>query len=112
MSDIGRPVDRPQFPKSSTSDKCVSTPSFEANFPTLWEFLAKQRDYGEFHKTGCLTLFVEGQTLKVVLNDRPTRQSCFQSGSSLLEVLGRCDRGLLEGSLQWTKKGYQRRRRA
>jgi len=112
MSNIGRPVARPIQKQAEGQRPGVSSPSFEANFPTLWEFLAKQRDFGEIHKTGCLTLFIEGETLKVCLNDRPTRRSCFMSGKGLLEVLARCDRGLLEGSLTWTQKGYKRRRKA
>lgn len=112
MSNIGRPVDRPQTSESGQNGKHVSSPIFADNFPTLWEFLTKQRDLGELHKTGCLTLFADGVKLKVCLNDRPARSSCFVSGSGLLEVLARCDRGLLEGSLRWSKKGYQRRSRA
>ena len=111
MNRIGRPVQPPAMSKLSGSQKPVSSPSFEANFPSLWLFLAKQRDFGEIHKTGCLTLFVEGETMKVCLNDRPCRQSCFVSGHNLLEVLARADRGRLEGSHAWTKKGYQKRGR-
>ncbi len=111
MSDIGRKVDKPDLGKSCDSDKGVSTPKFADNFPTLWEFLTVQRDLGEMHKTGCMTLFADGVKLKLCLNDRPTRSSCFISGDGLLQVLARADRGLLDGSLTWSKKGYQRRPR-
>lgn len=109
MSNIGRPVDPPQPRKLSGSEKPVSSPVFADNFPTLWEFLHNQRDYGEIHKTGCVTLFVDGDKIKLCANDRPARQSCFVSGDGLLEALARLDRGLLEGSLRWSKQGYRRR---
>lgn len=111
MSEIGRKVDRPAPSKSSGSQNPMSTPSFEANFPSLWLFLNKERDFGEKHKTGCFTVFVEGERLKLCLNDRPCRQSAFLAGHGLLEVLARADRGLLEGSLNWTKASYRRRSR-
>lgn len=112
MSEIGRKIDRPELSKSSDTGKPVSTPSFQANFPTLWDFLSKQRDYGEIHKTGCVTLFVDGEKIKLCANDRPSRQSCFISADGLLQALARLDRGLLEGSLQWSSANYRRRSRA
>lgn len=109
MSTIGRKVDKPQLSELSIPQKPVSSPVFADNFPTLWDFLKKQRDYGEFHKTGCVTIFVDGEKIKLCVNDRPARQSCFVSGNGLLEALARVDRGLLEGSLRWSKQGYKRR---
>jgi len=90
-------------------DRPVSTPGFKGNFPTLWKFLAKRRDLGETHQTGCITLFVDGEKIKLCINDRPTRQSSFVSGSSLLEALARAERGIKEGSLTWTRANYKRR---
>lgn len=110
MSTIGRKVNRPAQSELSIPEKPLSRSKFEDNFPHLFCFLSKRRDFGEFHQTGCLTLFIEGETLKVCLNDRPCRQSCFVSGAGLLEVLASADRGLLEGSHKWSKKGYQKRR--
>ena len=109
MSEIGRSVTRPKTSELSNCQKPVSSPVFADNFPTLWDFLQKQRDYGEIHKTGCVTIFVDGDKIKLCANDRPARQSCFVSGDGLLEALARLDRGLLEGSLRWSKQGYRRR---
>lgn len=110
MSTIGRKVDRPVTSKLSDPQKPVSSPVFADNFPTLWEFLEKQRDYGTFYKTGCVTIFVDGVKIKLCANDRPLEQSTFVSGDGLLEALARLDRGLLEGSLRWTKTHYRKRR--
>jgi len=112
MSNAGRPVDRPQTGKSGQNGKPVSSPIFADNFPTLWDFLTIQRDFGELHKTGCMTIFADGDRLKMVLNDRPARSSCFMAAGSLLELMAVADRGLFEGSHKWSKKGYQRRSRA
>lgn len=109
MSTIGRKVNRPEPTELSVSEKPVSSPVFADNFPTLWDFLQKQRDYGENHKTGCVTIFVDGDKIKLCANDRPARQSCFVSGDNLLQALARLDRGLLEGSLRWSRQGYKRR---
>ncbi len=109
MPNIGRKVDKPAPSELSNGQKPVSSPVFADNFPTLWDFLQKQRDYGEIHKTGCVTIFVDGEKIKLCANDRPARQSCFVSGDGLLEALARLDRGLLEGSLRWSKQGYRRR---
>lgn len=112
MSKPGRSVSRPPSTKLEVSGKPVSSPVFQDNFPTLWDFLARQRDYGEIHRTGCITIFVDGSKLKAVVNDRPARQSAFVSADGLLQLMARIDRGLIEGSLNFTKQGYQRRPRA
>ncbi len=112
MSSIGRKVDKPATSELSNAEKPASSPVFSDNFPTLWDFLQKQRDYGEIHKTGCVTIFVDGDKIKLCANDRPARQSCFVSGDGLLQALARLDRGLLEGSLRWSKQGYKRRSKA
>ncbi len=109
MSTIGRKVDKPAPSELSNSQKPVSSPVFADNFPALWDFLQKQRDYGEIHKTGCVTIFVDGERIKLCVNDRPSRQTAFVSGHGLMEALARVDRGLLEGSLRWSKAGYKRR---
>lgn len=109
MSKPGRSISPPRSPKIEESANPPSSPVFADNFPTLWDFLQKQRDYGEIHKTGCVTIFVDGEKIKLCANDRPARQSCFVSGDGLLEALARLDRGLLEGSLRWSKQGYKRR---
>jgi hypothetical protein len=109
MSDnIGRPVTRPATTPEPAAGS-VSTPGFEGHFPITWKFLAIQRDLGEFHKTGSITIFVDGDKIKLCVNDRPTRQSCFVSGDTLMEALQRIERGLLEGSLSWSSVGYKRR---
>lgn len=112
MSVPGRKVHRPSTTKSSDTGEPVSSPSFQANFPTLWDFLSKPRDFGEIHKTGCVTIFVDGEKIKLCANDRPARQSCFVSGDGLLKALAVLDRGLLEGSLTWSAANYRRRSRA
>ena len=109
MSKPGRSIAPPTSRKIEVSPEPASTPVFADNFPTLWEFLQKQRDLGEIHKTGCVTMFVDGDKIKLCANDRPARQSCFVSGDGLLQALARLDRGLLEGSLRWSKQGYRRR---
>lgn len=109
MCKIGRKLTRPEQSELSDPQKGVSRPKFADNFPHLWDFLQKQRDFGEIHKTGCVTIFVDGTKIKLCVNDRPTRQSCFVSGDGLLEALARVDRGLMDGSLRWSKQGYKRR---
>lgn len=104
----GRKVSRPK----NGADQVSGFPSragFEENFPLVWKFLAIRRDLGEIHQTGSITLFVDGRKIKLCVNDRPTRQSCFVSGDTLMEALLRVDRGLAEGSLKWTSAGYKRR---
>ncbi len=54
-------------------------------------------------------MFVDGDKIKLCVNDRPARQSCFVSGDTLLEALSRVERGLVEGSLGWSSVGYKRR---
>lgn len=109
MSDkVGRPVARPATETEPTGET-VSRPGFEGNFPLLWQFLQKQRDLGEYHKTGSITIFVDGEKIKLCVNDRPTRQSCFVSGGTLLEALSIVEQGLVEGSLRWSSVGYKRR---
>jgi hypothetical protein len=107
-SNLGRPVARPVTETESTGET-VSTPGFRGHFPILWKFLADRRDLGEIHQTGCVTLFVDGSKIKLCVNDRPSRQSCFVSGDTLMEALARVDRGLAEGSLKWSRQGYKRR---
>lgn len=109
MSSIGRKIDKPAPGKSSETGKPVSSPIFEENFPTLWKFLKFRRDLGERHQTGCITIFVDGSKIKLCANDRPARQSCFVSGDTLGEALARLDRGISEGSLNWSSQGYKRR---
>lgn len=109
MSDTkGRKVDRPSVQREPGLRNLSRSP-FEESFPVLWQFLAIQRDLGESHKTGCVTLFVDGDKIKLCVNDRPSRQSTFVSGSTLMEALARVDRGLKEGSLNWSRSGYKRR---
>ena len=109
MSDEkGRKVSRPV----SGADQVSGFPSrsgFEENFPRVWKFLKIRRDLGEIHQTGSITIFVDGSKIKLCVNDRPTRQSCFVSGDTLMEALLRVDRGLTEGSLNWSSAGYKRR---
>jgi len=107
-SNPGRRVGPPTIPQEPSA-RSVSTPPFQQTFPVLWEFLAVQRDLGEMHKTGSVTLFVDGDKIKLCVNDRPRRHSCFVSGDTLLEALARVDRGLKEGSLNWSSVGYKRR---
>jgi len=112
MSEIGRTVTRPTQSELSVSQKPVSSPKMQENFPALWLFLSKQRDLGESHKTGSMTIFADGPKLKCVLNDRPCRTSCFVSADGLVELFARADRGLEEGSHNWSAANYRRRSRA
>ncbi len=112
MSNAGRPVDRPVPPETLTSAKHVSRAIMADSHPSLWEFLHKQRDFGEIHKTGSLTLFVDGEKIKCVLNDRPCRTSCFLAADTLGELFARVDLGLMNGTLNWSGKGYRKRSRA
>lgn len=106
----GRRVERPET-ESSEKQKRLSSPNLEEIFPQLSSFLSNRRDLGEIHQTGCITLFRDGSALKICLNDRPTRQSCFVSARTLWEALCRADRGLVEGSLTWSSAHYSRRPR-
>jgi hypothetical protein len=107
-NNAGRRVNRPAREPEPTQDR-VSSPLFCDRFPTLWNFLAIRRDLGEIHQTGSITIFVDGEKIKLCMNDRPTRQSCFVSGDTLGEALERADRGIVEGSLTWSSVGYKRR---
>lgn len=104
----GRRVLRPEVEHEAVGPP-VSSPGFQQNFPTLWKFLANRRDLGETHQTGSITMFVDGERIKLCVNDRPTRQSCFVSGETLMEALLRVERGLVEGTLNWSSAGYKRR---
>lgn len=104
----GRSVSRPMS-KSSETTKPLSTPDLAEIFPSLHQFLQNERDFGEIHKTGCVTLFSDGASFKVCLNDRPARQSAFTAHQTLWGALCRADRGLEEGSLQWSAAHYRRR---
>lgn len=108
MSSPGRSVPRPVSPKIEDSQNGVSTPGFQGHFPKIWEFLSKCRDFGEFHQTGSITIFVDGSKIKLCVNDRPTRHSCFMSGSTLMEALSSVESGMSEGSLKWSRVGYKR----
>jgi hypothetical protein len=105
---IGRKVERVQC-AADQLEPDPSTPGFKGNFPRLWQFLAIRRDLGEIHQTGSVTLFIDGEKIKLCVNDRPSRQSCFMSGDTLMEALLRVDRGLAEGTLRWSSAGYKRR---
>jgi len=107
-NNAGRPVARPATPPEP-SNGSKSSPGFKGNFPQIWEFLANPRDLGEYHKTGSITLFVDGEKIKLCVNDRPARQSCFVSGDTLMEALSTVERGFVEGSLRWSAAGYRRR---
>ena len=112
MSEIGRKVDKPAPTKSSESEKGVSRRKDEQNWPNLWAFLHNERDFGEKHKTGSITLFVDGDKIKMVLNDRPCRKSVFVSGQSFGDCFNKADMGLESLSLNWSGARYQRRSRA
>lgn len=112
MSSPGRRVPRPVSPELSESGKHVSTPGFAGMFPTVWNFLSKQRDLGEIHQTGSITIFVDGGKIKLCVNDRPARQSCFVSGDTLMRALEVVEQGLTADSLKWSSAGYRRRSKA
>ncbi len=106
-SSPGRPVSRPATkPEQTGGDQ--SRAGFRAHFPKIWQFLAIPRDFGEFHQTGSITLFIDGEKIKLCVNDRPSRHSCFMSGETLMEALGRVETGMAEGSLKWSRVGYKR----
>jgi len=112
MSNIGRQVSAPKLAKETQSTTERVHRKDEDRYPSLYSFLHDQRDYGELHKTGSITIFIDGDKLKMVLNDRPTRKSCFISGDSFGELFAKADMGLESVSHNWTGKGYQRRSRS
>ncbi len=109
MSNPGHSVPRPVSPKIEENGKPVSTPGFQGHFPNLWDFLSKQRDFGEFHQTGSITIFVDGSQIKLCVNDRPSRHSCFMSGPTLMDALTSVEQGMRDGTLKWSQVGYKRR---
>lgn len=108
-NELGRRVTRPTT-QSSETGKPLSRPNLEETFPSLTAFLRERRDLGEYYQTGTATFYIDGPSVKICLNDRPRRLSAFTGGESLWEALCRADRGLLEGSLNWTGANYRRRR--
>lgn len=111
MLSIGRQVSSPKLRKETQSTTGEPARKDEARWPSLHAFLWQKRDLGELHQTGALTLFTEGDVLKMVLNDRPCRKSVFISAQSFAELWAKADMGLESGSLNWSGAGYKRRSR-
>jgi len=71
-------------------------------FPSLWEFLvALAYEDGGARALPTLMLFLHDGRLSAALNDRDVGQTAFVSGSSVLDVLGALEGGLVADSLAW-----------
>lgn len=105
----GRPIVRPTE-IAEQEDQLVSRPQFAENYPSLYRFLAQNRENDKFHATGCITIFWEDQVFKVSLNDRPTGRSTFVSHEELRSAFLIADRGLRSHTLRWRPNKQYRAR--
>ena len=112
MTSIGRKVSAPKARKETQSTALQSDCKDELNWPALFRFLHIKRETAETAKTGSLTIFTIDGRVKLVLNDRPNRKSCFLSGEHFGDVFRKAEEMLAAGTCQWRAKGYQRRSRA
>lgn len=111
MTSIGRQVSAPKTRKETQSTTSEPGRKDEARWPSLHQFLWLKRDLGEPFKTGALTLFTEGDMLKMFINDRPCRHSACISAQSFAELWAKADIGLEAGTLNWSAAGYKSRRK-
>ncbi len=109
MLSIGRQVSAPKTGKETQPNKQVGPRKDATRWPSLYAFLYQERDLGQPHKTGSITIFTEGGKLKAVLNDRPIRKSVFLAADSFAELWAKADMGLEAGTFDWSGAGYKSR---
>lgn len=73
-----------------------------ARFPTLWSYLADVTYAGgEKRETATLTLFVEEGFVKLCLNDREQRRTCWSTGIALEVAAEALEQRLTDGTAEW-----------
>jgi len=78
---------------------------FEADYPTLAEYLTADRwDDGKPRTTSTILIFLDGKALKVCLNDRDNNRSVFVSDPTFAGALLKLELGLLQNSLEWRSR--------
>lgn len=84
---------------------------FSAEYPSLWEFIARQAYQGGPRQTGKVVIFTDAGKASLCLIDRFSGQVAFFTADSLDEAVRGAEKGLAEGSLDWRndKKASYRR---
>lgn len=84
---------------------------FSAEYPGLYEFIARQTYQGNPRQTGKVVIFADAGKASLCLIDRFSAQVSFFTANSLDEAMRGADKGLAEGGLDWRqdKKASYRR---
>lgn len=89
----------------------MSDPTFEGQYPALFEWLTVDRLEGVGRQTATLLVFAEGGLLKVCLSDREHDQVCFRSGLTFQAALEGLEAVLANGEPEWRPRRDPRGRK-
>lgn len=85
-------------------------PTFQSDYPVLWQFLTVKTLDGQPRETSTLTLTVENGTWKAALNDRQNQQSLWVSSSNQAELLSTLELALqddIQDWRAWTQRSFK-----
>lgn len=98
LSHVGADVNPPQDEEYLIQDEV-----FSADYPGLFEFLARIKIEGVVRKPGRLILYYEPGKAHLCLSDKHTGSVAFHAAEGLTEALEATERRLQEGKLDWRK---------
>lgn len=76
---------------------------FSAEYPGLFEFLARVKIGGVVRKPGRIIIYYEPGKAHLCLSDKHTQSVAFHADDGLLEALSGAEKRLQESKLQWRK---------
>lgn len=88
-------------PIDDTREYLVEDELFSADYPGLYEFLARVRISGKNRKPGKLLVYYEPERCQVLLIDKHTKSCAWHASKSVNEALESLERRLQAGTVDW-----------
>lgn len=87
------------------SDVPFEDEDFKARYPSLYEYLFTQKwTDGSVRQTSTLSVFTDGVSLKLVINDRDNNRSGFINAATWIECLELMEARLANDEMDWKSR--------
>lgn len=96
LDNVGAPAKPPEDREYLIEDEL-----FSAEYPGLFEFLARIKVNGVERKPGKLILYYEPDRAQLCLSDAHTKSVAWHAAGSVAHALEGCERRLQEGKVDW-----------
>lgn len=94
-----------QTSAKTSNQECWMDKDFQQSYPTLHEYLTQTQWADRSPRiTATMTMYYDGCSMVVAINDRDNERSAFVSAKDFTSLMDAIERGLSEDTLEWKNR--------